>query len=324
MAKKKVRKAEEEDEDEFGPPPFDEKEFYSSELELSKATIVAALWGIMIAFITTAVFALAGDFYIGLAVGVVAALALKPMLDRLKLVTRQMETMKWLGMFFSYFMCWVAFWILLVNPPIMDLSAPVLKDRTPRYQELGSQMRLSVEVMENSGLDSITVEVTRPGGSKETRADFDQSTLKLYQLGLNYSVPGNYSYIVKARDTSGRESKLEGRMEIMPSVPPSIELIAPSNGSDITLGTPILLHVRDNALISGVHYTLAPGTQTIYLKYVKGGYQSYPSDGVRDNIYTVKPGAAAYKWPAGNQTMEVVATDAAGNSVNATYSFTLK
>ena len=108
MAKKKGQKDDGEDE-EFGPPPFDEKQFYSSELELAKGTIVSALWGISIAFITTAIFAFSGEFYIGVAVGVVAALVLRPMLDRLKMIPKTMDTTKWLGLFFSYFMSFIFF-----------------------------------------------------------------------------------------------------------------------------------------------------------------------------------------------------------------------
>jgi len=323
MAKKKVRQEEDDAEEEFGPPPFNEKEFYSSELELAKTTIAAALWGITIAFITAAIFALTNEFYIGLATGILAALVLKPLLDRLKIITRQLETMKWLGTFFTYFMCWVAFWVLLVNPPIMDLSPPQLRDRTPEYQELGSPIRLSVEVLENSGLSSLTAQITGPGGVQKLDG-FEEVSLKFHQLSLGYNVSGEYNYIVRAEDSSGRSARLNGTLYVVPSERPTITLIAPSNGSDVALDSPIYLRVQDNALISGVYYRLDSDPEKIFLSYARGGYQSYRTDGIKDNIYKLRPNASGHRWSPGAHVIEVVAFDAAANQANQTYSFTLK
>jgi hypothetical protein len=323
MAKKKLRKAGEEEEDDFGPPPFDEKEFYTTELDLAKATMVAAVWGIVMAVVSAAVFALTGTFYIALAAGVAAALVLKPMLDRLRLVQRQTEAMKWLGMFFSYFMCWMSFWILLVNPPIMDLSPPQLKDRTPAYQELGSTLRLSIEVMENSGVSEMTAEITVPGGGVDTRESFMEVTTKLYQLDLNYTVPGIYSYRVQVEDGTGRSTFEDGQTEIVVSQPPVIYPIVPTNGSTISVDTPIYFRVTDNALISGVYYVLDNGTEKLFLKPIKGYESSYRSDYVKDNIYKVMPNASGHRWALGAHNLTITASDAAKNMVSQTWAFTI-
>lgn len=322
MAKKKLRKVEEEDDDEFGPPPFDEREFYSTELELAKGTMVAALWGILIAVVATAVFSLFGSFYIGVAVGVLAALVLKPMLDRLRIITRQLETMKWLGMFFSYFMCWVAFWILLVNPPIMDLSPPQLRDRTPAYQELGSALRISIEVKENSGISSMTAEMILPGGELDKRDNFMEVTAKLFQLDLAYNATGVYNYHIRVEDGTGKSATKDGQTEVVPSVPPVINLIALQNNSNITVDTPIYFHVTDNALISGVHYTLDPSPEKLFLKHIKK-YETYRSDGVKNNVYKIMPNASGHRWATGLHNMTLTASDAAGNIVSASYTFTI-
>jgi hypothetical protein len=322
MAKKKLRKADEEEEDEFTPPPFDEREFYSGELELAKATMVAAVWGILIAVVCTAVFAVTGSFYIGLAVGVVAALVLKPLLDRLRLISRQLETMKWLGMFFSYFMCWVAFWILLVNPPIMDLSPPQLRDRTPAYQELGSSLRVSIEVMENSGVSAMTAEILMPGGGMDKRDNFMEVTTKLFQLDLNYTAAGVYSYHVRVEDGTGRSASRDGQTEIVKSQPPVINNIAPLNNSTISVDTPLYFRVTDNALLSGVYYTLDSGPEKLFLKPIKK-YETYRSDGVKDNIYRIMPNASGHRWAQGMHNMTLTAMDAAQNSVSASFTFTI-
>jgi hypothetical protein len=323
MAKKKLRSAEAEEEEEFAPPPFNEREFYLGELEMAKATMVAAVWGILIAVVSTAVFALAGSFYFGLAAGVLAALVLKPLLDRLRLVKRKQEAMKWLGMFFSYFLCWLSFWILLVNPPIMDLTPPHLRDRTPEYQEIGSSLRLSIEVMENSGLNELSAELRLPGGGVEKRQNFSEVTTKLFQLDLNYTVAGVYSYHILAVDGTGRSASRDGQTEIVPSRPPEISLIVPPNGTTISVDTPIYLKVTDNALISGVHYTLDNSTERIFLKPIKGYDSSYRSDYVKSNIYKIMPKSAGQRWALGAHNVTVTAADGAGNQASQTWAFTI-
>lgn len=322
MAKKKLRKSEEEDDDEFAPPPFDERQFYSTELELAKATMLAAVWGIIIALISTVVFAFLGSFPLGLAVGVLAALALKPIIDRLRLITRQLETMKWLGMFFSYFMCWLAFWVLLVNPPVMDLTPPQLRDRTPAYQELGGNLRLSVEVSENSGLNSLSADVLMPDGKRETRDDFLEVTTKLHQLDLNYTATGIYTYTIRAEDGTGRSSTKGGQTEIVASKRPDISLIVPPNETTISVDTPIYFNVTDNALISGVYYTLDSNPEKLFLKPIKS-YQSYVSDNVKNNVYRIRPNAEGHRWSLGAHNLTITASDAANNIWPETYTFTI-
>jgi len=322
MAKKKLRKSQEEDDDEFAPPPFDEREFYSAELELAKATMLAAVWGIIIAVISTAVFAISGSFPIGLAVGVLAALALKPMIDRLRLITRQVETMKWLGMFFSYFMCWLAFWVLLVNPPIMDLSPPQLSDRTPAYQELGSTLRLSVQVKENSGVSSISAKVTMPDNSVDMRDNFMEVTSTLYQLDLNYTATGVYSYEIRVEDGTGRSAMKDGQTEIVASKAPTIDLIALANNASITVDTPIYFHVQDNAMLSGVYYTLDQSTEKLFLKPIKS-YENLYSDFVKNNVYRIRPNTPGSRWAQGAHNMTLTASDAAANVHSETYALTI-
>jgi hypothetical protein len=147
--------------------------------------------------------------------------------------------------------------------------------------------------------------------------------MKLYQLNLNYNVTGVYSYHIRAEDASGRAATLDGITEVVPSARPTIELIAPTNGTAITLDDSVTLHVVDNALLSGVYYTIGNDSQPIRLNYVKSGYESYRSNGVNDNIYKIRPNASGHRWPVGTNTLSIRASDGAGNSANQTYIFTL-
>ena len=320
MAKKKVRK--EEEEEEFGPPPFDEKQFYEGELGTAKATLLSALWGTLMALATAGAFAVTRDFIIGIGVGLAGVIAIKPLLDLVKVVTKGWGATKWLGSGLSYFACWLAFWILLVNPPVLDMSSPVLKDETPHVQELGTRLRLDIHAVDNTAISSLTATVRGPDGTERTLTDFMEEGDSLYKLELGSNLTGYYNYSVRAEDLSGHSGAVSGELRVVPALPPEMELIAPSNGSDITLQTSIMLHITDNGLaqlVSGVHYRLDNGTEQVLVKQQKKGYQSY-----RDGIYIIKPNQPGQQWQGGLHTLTVEATDAIGLMTAVNYNFTLR
>lgn len=318
MAKKKLKKDEEEEEEEvFGPPPFNEREFYRGELHTSKATIIAAIWGLLIAVISTGIYATTRDFTFGLAAGVAAALLLKLLLDRLGVATGDWGAMKWLGTGFTYFACWLAFWILFVNPPIMDLSAPVLKDQTPPVQELGGHIRLDIWAVDNTDVSSLSATITRPDRTEQAASDFMLDTGHLYRLELNYNVTGTYLYRVRAEDPSGHSAVLTGSMRIVGQEPPAITLIAPSNGSEIAVDQAIRIDVTDNSKVASVYYFLDNGTDHVLLKMGKS-YQSYT------HVYYIRPNTAGHQWTGGPHWVTVETTDIAGLTNSTGYYFVLR
>jgi len=320
MAKKKVKKPEDEKEEKLGPPPFDLKKFYLTETEAAKSTIIAVIWGIIMSLVSAAIFIAAGhDFAIGAVAGVGAMLALKPLFDMAKVVTKDFEKMKWLGAGFSYLLTWLAFWILMVNPPMMDLSPPGIKNSTPLRQELGSPIKIVFTATDNSGISAMSMDVRTPFGTAQSYLDIPEVSNHLYRQDLNFTALGNYSFSIRVEDNSGHSKTYEGMTEIVPSAPPVIELIAPSNGSDITYDQPIMLHISDNAEMAGVYYTLDSDGAHLMVKMERKGYASYAT-----GIYKIRSNVSGHQWTGGPHTINIVATDSASNTANATYSFTLK
>jgi hypothetical protein len=308
MVKKKAKKSEEEEEKEFGPPPFDLKKFYLTETEGAKSTIISVIWGIIMSLVSAAIFIATGhDFAIGAVAGVGAALALKPLFDMAKVITKDFDKMKWLGAGFSYLLTWLAFWILMVNPPLMDLSPPGIKNSTPLRQELGSPIKIVFKATDNSGIASLSMDVRTPSGTELSYTEIPEVSDHLYRQDLNFTALGNYS------------KTYEGITEIVPSAPPVIELIAPSNGSDVTYDQAIVLHITDNAEMAGVYYTLDSEGAHVMMKMERKGYSSYAT-----GIYKIRSNVSGHQWTGGPHTINVVATDTASNTSNATYSFTLK
>ncbi|MGQ9582538.1 MAG: HYR domain-containing protein [Thermoplasmatota archaeon] len=316
MARKK--RVEEGEEGGFGPPPFDERRFYRTELEAAKAALLAAGWGLAVALISTGLLALTGDFLFGAGAGVAAVFLIKPILDLSGVSYEGWDWTKAGGTLVSFALSWLAFWVLLSNPPVMDLAPPVLLDRTPPVQELGGPVGVVVSASDNSGISSLSASVRGPEGVVKSFDEFLEDEPGVFRLGLNYTAPGVYTYEVRARDTTGRSSGLKGSYELLPSAPPEIRLIAPDNGTNITYEQAIMLYIPDNARVASVYYLLDGGPENVSLKMDRRGYESYTKD-----IYRIRTNQPGHAWSGGRHTILVVATDAAGNRAEATFTFTL-
>jgi hypothetical protein len=224
---------------------------------------------------------------------------------------------KWLGTGFSYFACWLAFWILFVNPPMMDLSAPVLKDQTPSVQELGGHIRLDISATDNTEISTLSATMTGPGMTGQTLNDFMLDTGHLYRLDLTINATGTYLYRVRAEDPSGHSTVLTGSMQIVGQEPPVITLIAPSNGTEIAVDQAIRIDVTDNSKVASVYYSMDNSTEHILLKMGKA-YQSYT------HVYYIRPNAAGNQWTGGPHWVTVEATDIAGITNATSYAFVLR
>ncbi len=316
MARKKRK--EEGEGGEFAPPPFDERRFYRTEVEAAKAALLAAGWGLVVALISTGLLALTGDFLFGVGLGVLAVFLIKPILDLSGVSYEGWDWTKAGGLLSSFIFTWLAFWVLLSNPPVMDLAPPLLSDGTPPVQELGGPLALVVSASDNSGISSLSALVRRPDGPPESFSDFREERPGVFELSLNYTALGSYTYEVSARDSTGRSSSLKGSFELLPSSPPEIRLIAPDNGTNITYEQSIMLYIPDNAGVASVYYILDGGPETVELKMDKKGYESYTKD-----IYRIRTNQPGHAWSGGRHAVLVVAIDSAGNRAEATFTFTL-
>ncbi|MEZ6135734.1 MAG: Ig-like domain-containing protein [Pirellulaceae bacterium] len=135
---------------------------------------------------------------------------------------------------------------------IFDLSATVVADVTPPTVDIvapspgaefieGSKTRVTVDVADDLGLR--TVELLVDGTSMETRfeAPFDFE-LPLPILGG----PGTetVSIIARATDLAGNISdSLEIELNILDDLPPTVEILSPSDGTSVVEGSQIPVHI---------------------------------------------------------------------------------
>jgi hypothetical protein len=218
VAKAAKRKKKEESSD-FAIPPFDEVAYMKKEMEGAKVAVLAVLLAIPTAAVLYGL-TLAGvsivAFFLGLALtiylprvfGVLNALPW-PKVDLTKFEKRD-----WFGHGATFLFSWLAFWILLLNQPFVDVTAPVigvtvfgglqtvgmregdLPNPVPRS---GTVVLFNVTILENFGVENATITIA--GNT------FDLASLG----GARYE----YEYItsatpldceVYARDVSGHAS----------------------------------------------------------------------------------------------------------------------
>ncbi len=119
MARRK-RKDEEPD---WVAPDFDDVAFMRKEIENAKIAVVVVAWAAVGAILGILLYAYvhpAAGFLLGLA----AFGLLYLLLPRLGLPIHGYKPRDWFNRFGTYFFCWLAFFILLLNPPFSDHTAP--------------------------------------------------------------------------------------------------------------------------------------------------------------------------------------------------------
>lgn len=118
-----ARRKRKEEEPDWVPPEFDEVAFMRKEMENAKIAVGVVAWAVVGAIVGTLLYAYvhpAAGFFVGLAT-FGALYFLFPMLG---LPIHGNKPRDWINRFGTYFFCWLAFFILLLNPPFGDHTYP--------------------------------------------------------------------------------------------------------------------------------------------------------------------------------------------------------
>lgn len=131
MAKKRKKDKKQEEEYEFKPPEFDEREFLKKELRDTRAAIVsvgvAALFGVIAGVVTA--FA-SGLVALAFFIGIAGIFSLKFIYEMLGVDIRTWTKKNWAGTVATYFFTFLAVWVLTINTPFADLTKPSIEDAT--------------------------------------------------------------------------------------------------------------------------------------------------------------------------------------------------
>jgi len=110
---------------EWKPPEFDEVEFMHKEMRAAKATLLVVLWTVPSALLSFGL-TVAGAAIVAFFAGIGMMFLLKWIFPILKVDISEYKRKDWLGHGATFFFSWLAFWILLLNPPFADLTSPVI------------------------------------------------------------------------------------------------------------------------------------------------------------------------------------------------------
>lgn len=236
-----ARRKRKDDEPDWVAPEFDEVQYMRTEIEGGRTAIVTIGWaivGALVSFTLTSVHpALA--FFAGLGVG----FGLYFMLPVLGIKTEGFKRRDWIGGGATYFFSWLAFWILLLNPPFSDFTDPTIdgisvSPSSPSYDAAAGPLTCrepsggSVEVViggvntsvyilfraaDNVGIGSLSVQAGPSGQSSFALTPYLQAgntsrcighQQERYPAGTYnvsfVSAASSYSILIVVRDTGGR------------------------------------------------------------------------------------------------------------------------
>ncbi len=175
VARKKRKKKEEEEQ--FEVPEFDEVEFMRKEVLWAKAAVITVIYAFMIGLVSY-LLTILGVAYVAAIVGLGALYGLRYLFPAARLDTAKFDRKTWAGNGATFLFAWLAFWVLLLNPPFLDISPPVVQAaRVPgavpenidfsnrqTVLPLGSNTSFEVLVLVTDNIRVARVEATVDGG----------------------------------------------------------------------------------------------------------------------------------------------------------------
>jgi hypothetical protein len=217
MAKKRKKdKAKKEEEYEFRPPEFDEKEFIKKELRDTRTVLLtvgyAAVFGVIATVLAHLSNSLIGLSFLLVFVGIYS---LKYFYPLLRIKTDEFQKKNWAGNVAWFFLTFLAVWVLTFNYPISDKASPKVEDLVVwiTNEETGNITAIDYEYVSSLGAYAW---IPRDGGQLDTLLVANESytvnitarvtdngVLRVAELSLG-EVPGTYVDMEKDDDVVNR------------------------------------------------------------------------------------------------------------------------
>ncbi|MGB1586763.1 MAG: hypothetical protein ACPHID_06945 [Thermoplasmatota archaeon] len=291
MAKRnKAEEPAEGEEYQFIPPDFDEDQFIHKEMVSFHTTVVLFFAGIVAAIASWGAFAALDGARTGWLVGmVILAIAfafLRPLFRILKIDIAHWARREWIGTGFLMFFTWLAFFIMLVNPPVSDFADPQANLYvTPTTPIAGEDVTLDLFLHDNDAIAGYTSTLTGPNGLVtvdliDAGPDHEQATLRLG--------PGDYSWFVHVDDTNDLSRDVWHNFTVT------------AGGLDVSIDAddiyPVQARVPGDAKAYWAVYADIAGGDRVYLEY-------------EDRVGAWVATTNFEGWNAGNNTFTVIAEE---------------
>ncbi len=233
----------------FVPPDFDEDNFIHKEMISFRTTSTLIVVGILSAVVSWAIFnPVGGDdagWWIGLVVLVIGFLALKPIYKLLKFDISHYGRREWIGTGFLMFFTWLAFFMILLNPPFSDHAEPQVDlFASPSTVADGDMVRIDLFAADNDKVTTRTFTVVDGNGATIATAA-DLVRIDRHQFRYEATLPlGSYTISASAKDPAGHV----GADNMTLNVVPQVVRVFPAADKDLTDPTKELLVTVPTAL----------------------------------------------------------------------------
>ena len=119
MAKKKRRVSEKQEEEyEFVPPEFDEKEFILKDIYNTKVFLVVAILAVVVGLASALIYGMGDSWHlVGLLLMVVVIIGMKEFLKILRFDPDLLEAKSMFGNYLLFFLLSLGVWIIFINSP---------------------------------------------------------------------------------------------------------------------------------------------------------------------------------------------------------------
>jgi hypothetical protein len=216
---KRDKKDEGTEEYEFQVPDFDEDAFIHKEMVSFRTTTILFAWGVVAALVSWGLFvAVEGakmGWYLGLAVVVATGFLLRYVYRALKVDVSHFGRREWLGTGFLFFFTWLAFFLILVNPPISDFAEPRADVYiVPPLQQAGGDVLIHASFEDNHRVTDASFVIMQGQQTIATLDDFIDEGRGHYRLILAAPQSGQYTYTATAEDAKGHVTVTEGTFQV--------------------------------------------------------------------------------------------------------------
>ncbi|HLF15925.1 MAG TPA: hypothetical protein VI796_00615 [Candidatus Thermoplasmatota archaeon] len=208
---------------EFRAPEFNEDEFIHKEMVSFRTTAILFVWGVIVAAVSWGVFGAVGGerngWFAGLALAAAGGYALKWLFPRFKADIRHFKRREWTGTGFLFFFTWLAFFILLINPPVSDFAEPTVEAfPSPLVQQSGGVTTLHIFATDNDRVEEVDFAFWLADRDHPIAAGRENLTA-LGHGHYTYEVPvglaaGTYRFSADATDAKGKTTHTEGDLAI--------------------------------------------------------------------------------------------------------------
>ncbi len=224
------RKKKEEEEPDFEFPEFDRVEYMKDEIKKGKTVLISIAMAPIFSLISTQVFKMTMDWTFGFMIGIFGLMVIFPLFSTLGIDTSDFGKKEYATNGFMFFFTWLAFWVILINPPFNDFTDPDLNelDIWVSTDEGGNWTHLNDAELDNTEENmsiNVSAKITDNVGVKDESVtlefrgrDYDMEKVSSHRYETQLTGIGArtnpYDFTISMEDVNGHTEKVVERVLI--------------------------------------------------------------------------------------------------------------